>query len=192
MSRCIAVQRDLARIPLGPFQYIQGFAWPSRLPDGFTGPIPGAYTLIAGKLPVPEATVDVVRAAARKAFDQLVPTPNYLTSGLLDYSPQRLEGRVRFLCTDVWPLLYQAAHPARGKRSAGGLAAAQAGGHRAAARGVGAGRHDPRLLCCRAGILCAGSGNRTGGEHRGGANSAWVWRRLPAGDQDVVGRGVCG
>ena len=107
LSLGIAIQRELARIPLGPFQYIQGFAWPSRLPDGFVGPIPGAYAVVAGRLPMPEATVDDVLAAARKALDALNPLPPSLPAGLLDFGQRRLEGRVRYLCTDVWPLLYQ-------------------------------------------------------------------------------------
>src|SRR5262245_36553510 len=49
---CFAIHRDLSQIDPAPFQYIQCYALTARLPDGYVGPIPGAYHLIAGALPV--------------------------------------------------------------------------------------------------------------------------------------------
>ncbi|MBI4300529.1 MAG: hypothetical protein HY677_05275, partial [Chloroflexi bacterium] len=51
----LALHADLARIDPAPFQYIQCYPFGSRLRDGWVGPIPGAYRLLAGRLPFPEA-----------------------------------------------------------------------------------------------------------------------------------------
>lgn len=53
---CLAIQRDLAQIDQAPFRYIQGRAFSMTLSAGQMGPVPGAYLLLAGKLPVAEAT----------------------------------------------------------------------------------------------------------------------------------------
>lgn len=109
-ERCAAIQRELARIDPYPFAYIQCYAHPCALPAGQVGPIPGAYALLAGRLPIPEATADELMVAARSALEQLWqhPAPNYLRHSMLEHGDGRLERHVRLLCTDVWPALYQA------------------------------------------------------------------------------------
>lgn len=104
----LAIQRDLARIPLGPFQYIQGYARCRDLPDGLTGPVPGAYHMVLGATPIPEASADDLLASAHRALDALRPVPEYIAHGLLTYSQPRLERHARLMCTDVWPLIFQA------------------------------------------------------------------------------------
>ncbi len=103
-----AIHRDLARIDPRPFSYVQCYAHPCALPDGQVGPIPGAYALLAGRLPVPEATSADLRASACRARTQFRPMPDYLCKGLLEHGDGKLQRNVRFLCTDVWPVLYQA------------------------------------------------------------------------------------
>lgn len=102
----LAIQRDLAAIPLGPFEYVQCYALSPRPREGWVGPIPGAYHMILGRLPVPEATASQLRDSARRALAGLRPAPEYITGGLLTYSHARLERQTRLLCTDVWPLVY--------------------------------------------------------------------------------------
>src|SRR5207249_4848201 len=75
-------------------------------PPGYVGPIPGAYPLLAGTLPVPEATVQQLRDAARKALAALKPVPQFITHALLERGGGRLSSCVRLLCTDVWSTLY--------------------------------------------------------------------------------------
>lgn len=101
------IQRDLARIDPSPFQYIQGYAERAAIPDGQVGPVAGAYHLIWGRLPVPEAGAGELRDSARAALDRLDPYPDYIASGLLDRGGGKLERTLRFTCTDVWPVLYQ-------------------------------------------------------------------------------------
>lgn len=104
----LAIQRDLARIPLGPFQYIQGYARCRELPDGLTGPVPSAYHMVLGATPIPEASADDLRASAHRALGAILPVPDYITNGFLTYSGPRLERHARLMCTNVWPLIFQA------------------------------------------------------------------------------------
>ncbi len=104
---CLSIQRDLSKINPSPFRYIQCYAWSDTLPADHMGPIPGAYHLLAGKLPVAEATAQQLRDSARKALAALSPEPAYIMHGLLEHGGGRLEAQVRWLCTDVWPRLYQ-------------------------------------------------------------------------------------
>jgi hypothetical protein len=107
LALCIAIQRDLSRISPAPFRYIQCFAHPCALPEGQVGPVPGAYAVLAGRLPVSEVTADQLRAAARAALAALVPVQPALPAALLDSGEGRLQRRARYICTEVWPALYQ-------------------------------------------------------------------------------------
>ena len=109
-ERTVAIHRDLSRIDPAPFSYIQCYTFSSEhRRDGWVGPTPGAYALIAGHLPVAEATADELRTSAERAIAGLPPNgvPAYLADTLLDHGSARLGQRVRLLCTDVWPALYQ-------------------------------------------------------------------------------------
>ncbi|HZU13961.1 MAG TPA: hypothetical protein VFB58_14060 [Chloroflexota bacterium] len=96
----LAIQRDLAAVDVGPFQYIQGHA---RRAGRDIGPIPGTYHVLSGALPVPEATLEVVLDRCRSV---LTHRHDYLASDLLDHGGGRLERTTRFVCTDVWPVLF--------------------------------------------------------------------------------------
>ncbi len=73
---CLAIHRDLSRIDPAPFRYIQcvALAAAGAAPD-FVGPVPGAYHLLAGRLPEPESTAQRLRDAARRALAALDPAP---------------------------------------------------------------------------------------------------------------------
>ena len=102
----IALHRDLARINPAPFQYIQGYALPPWKKEGRTGLIPGAYHVITGMLPVPEATEEELQTAARQALERLDTSNVFRSQDLLQHGSWKLAQRVRWLCTDVWPTLY--------------------------------------------------------------------------------------
>lgn len=104
----LALHADLARIDPAPFQYIQCYPFGSRLRDGWVGPIPGAYRLLAGRLPFPEATADQLRASAQQALAGLRPLQEHLTGALIEHSVGgvALARHLRLLCTEVWPTLY--------------------------------------------------------------------------------------
>lgn len=106
LSLCLDIHRDLANIDPAPFRYIQCNALPHMLPEGYVGPIPGAYTIVAGSLPIPEATSPQLRQSAHTALAKFNPLPAYITRGLLEHGGGRLQLNVRWLCTDVWPTLY--------------------------------------------------------------------------------------
>lgn len=97
------IHRELAQIDPTPFRYIQCYALTRHLRSGWIGPIPGAYHLVAGRIPVPLATADALLAGAKKDLAALVPD----AINLLSHGGGRLERQVRLHCTKVWPVLYQ-------------------------------------------------------------------------------------
>ncbi|HEU5373894.1 MAG TPA: hypothetical protein VFV38_00495 [Ktedonobacteraceae bacterium] len=107
LAICSAIQRDLARIDPAPFQYIQGYALPPAPRPGYVGPIPGAYHMLTGLLPVPEASEADLQNSARKSLADIDGRIAYYCRGLLDHGSGKLERLVRFICTDLWPILYQ-------------------------------------------------------------------------------------
>ena len=107
LARQVALHRDLSRIDPAPFSYIQCYAIGARPRDGWVGPIPGAYRVIAGHLPLPEATEDELRRSAARNLAALDPVPRYVKGSLLGHGAGRLQRNVRLLCTDVWPALYE-------------------------------------------------------------------------------------
>jgi hypothetical protein len=106
LDLCLAIHRDLATVDPAPFRYLQCVALSRTLPPDYTGPIPGAYHMIAGTLPVPEATDQQLCDAARKALAALKPVPPFLSHALLERGGGRLPSCVRLLCTEVWSSLY--------------------------------------------------------------------------------------
>jgi hypothetical protein len=107
LELAFAIRRDLAGIDLGPFRYIQCYAKRSEPEEGLVGPIPGAYHLVAGRLPVPEATAEQLRASARQSLTGLDPATAFRFGPLLGPGGVRLARYLRLLCTIVWPVLYQ-------------------------------------------------------------------------------------
>jgi len=103
----IAIQRDLARLDHAPFQYIQCYAHACDLPADYVGPIPGAYQVVAGRLPIAEATNQQLRESARQALATLDPLPAFVLRTLLQHGGGKLDRQARLLCTKVWPTLYQ-------------------------------------------------------------------------------------
>lgn len=103
----VAVQRDLARIDPAPFRYIQCKVASATGAHRIAGPVPGAYYVLAGRLPVPEATVEQLRNEAQHALAALDTVPAFMSSGLLEHGGGRLAADIRLLCTKVWPVLYQ-------------------------------------------------------------------------------------
>ena len=107
LEQQMAIHRDLSLIDTGPFAYIQCYAFGSCFPDGWTGPVPGAYRIIAGRLPLPEATEEMLRRSASARLRTMDPWPSYLKDNLIEHGRGRLARHLRLLCTDVWPTLYQ-------------------------------------------------------------------------------------
>ncbi len=102
-----AVRRDLEGIQLSPFRYVQCFAQTDKPQENWVGPIPGAYHLVAGRLPVREATAEDLRASARLALSKLNTAPTFIQDDLFGPGGVLLQRNLRLLCTKVWPVLYQ-------------------------------------------------------------------------------------
>lgn len=109
LSLLMAIHRDLALIDPSPFRYIQCYALPCATPPGQTPPVPGAYTLLAGRLPVVEATNAQLCDSARQSLARVEPLSRSLASELLSCGGERLQHKTRLLCTNVWPTLYHIA-----------------------------------------------------------------------------------
>ena len=103
----LAIQGELAAIDPAPFAYIQGYAHAGATRAGWIGPVPGAYTVIAGMLPIPETTAAELTTAARRDLAEIPARLASLPQGLLDTERGSLGRRVRLLLTDVWPALRQ-------------------------------------------------------------------------------------
>jgi hypothetical protein len=99
------IHRDLGKIDINPFGYIQCDALSEKLPIDFIGPIPGAYKIVAGRLPVEEATHDQLVQSAIKSVNNIQVVPNYFST-LLDHGKERLSRVIRLLSTQVSPTLY--------------------------------------------------------------------------------------
>lgn len=99
----MAIHQELAQIDPAPFRYIQCYALTGRLRPGWVGPIPGAYHLVAGRIPVPVATAAGLIASAKADLAAL----KLDAINLLSHGGGRLERQVRLHCTKVWPVLYQ-------------------------------------------------------------------------------------
>ena len=104
---CLSIQRAMSQIDPAPFRYIQCYPHSNMLPEGQTGPVPGAYLLLAGRLPVAEATRSQLQESAREKIAALNPVPQYILGCLLEHGKGRLSWNIRWLCTDVWPTVYQ-------------------------------------------------------------------------------------
>jgi hypothetical protein len=102
-----AIRRELEGLELRPFRYVQCYVRTLQHEPDMVGPIPGAYRLLAGRLPVPEATAGDLRHSARQALDELDATPWFIMGKLFGPGGVRLERNLRLLCTKVWPVLYQ-------------------------------------------------------------------------------------
>jgi hypothetical protein len=103
----VAVHRDLSRIDPAPFRYIQCYPFSTKMPAGWTAPVAGAYHVVAGRLPIPEATAYQLRESAVSTLATLDPVPSYLWDNLLEQGDGRLARLVRLICTNVWPTLFQ-------------------------------------------------------------------------------------
>ncbi|MEX2245385.1 MAG: hypothetical protein WEC75_01745 [Dehalococcoidia bacterium] len=102
----VAIHRELSAIDVAPFGYVQCYVLPARLLEGWNGPIPGAWHLVAGRAPLAEATAGELRDAAHRSLAELRPVPRFLENALLDYGDVRLPRLARLICTnDVWPHL---------------------------------------------------------------------------------------
>ncbi len=110
----ISLHRDLAKIDPAPFQYIQGYAFPIEKKSEMVGLIPGAYHILVGTLPVPEATEDL-QISAKKALEGLNVSNVFHPQTLLDHGSWRLAQQIRWLCTNIWPMLYQVLTIQQGK-----------------------------------------------------------------------------
>ncbi|GCF07810.1 hypothetical protein [Dictyobacter arantiisoli] len=102
----MAIQRDLTAIDLAPFQYIQAYVTSSQTAHQHGGPLPGAYHMLYGTLPVPEATLPELLQRARETIERAQHVPARVAAELLEAGGNRLQLRVRYMCTDVWPVMY--------------------------------------------------------------------------------------
>ncbi|HDX9589831.1 TPA: hypothetical protein ROX98_002844 [Bacillus pseudomycoides] len=82
----------------------EGFKW-RNLPEGFVGPIPGAYQIVAGRLPVEEETSEQLKESAIKGLHNITAVPKYFST-LLDHGKERLTRVVRLLSTQVSPTIF--------------------------------------------------------------------------------------
>lgn len=110
LERALALHADLARIDPHPFGYLQGHVYPSGSGPR-VGYVPGAMQVVWGEADVPVATEKELVQSALSSLRELDPDAlrSRVSNGLLDHGAGRLAREVRWLCTDVWPVMYQVA-----------------------------------------------------------------------------------
>lgn len=111
LQLALAIHRELAHINIAPFQYIQGYTLPenpAKLLEKrqWIGPIPGTYHMVFGTLPVPEATAAQIMQSAKWTLERQRAARADVSLDLFQHGGGKLERRLRFLCTDIWPALY--------------------------------------------------------------------------------------
>ena len=110
LGLAVDLHRDLARIDPAPYRYLQGHVQPAGTTHGLTF-VPGTFHVITGAADLPVATGADLLAAAHRAlamFDAGAASAG-ISNALLDHGEGRLDGQVRWTCTDVWPPMYHVA-----------------------------------------------------------------------------------
>lgn len=106
----IAMQRDLAQIDIAPFQYLQTYVFPTDLrihqARGWVGPIAGAYQILYGALPIPEATVEQVLEQSHLILQRVSDSIAEVKENLLMGGRETFSRSLRLFCTTIWPTLY--------------------------------------------------------------------------------------
>lgn len=102
------IQLDLCRVSPAPFRYIQCYAYNADAPSQAIGPIPGAYHVLAGRLPVPEATPEQLVQEAHRFFAHLDPAAQEAADAkvCIMHGDGRLDRNVRYLSTVVSPVAH--------------------------------------------------------------------------------------
>ena len=108
LEQALAIGRAQATLDIAPFQYIQAYIMAvhthnERFKD-FVGPIAGAYHMVYGHLPIPEATDVQLLAGAHRTLKRVPLWLSETKQRLLEHG--RVERNTRWLCTVVWPVLY--------------------------------------------------------------------------------------
>ncbi len=104
---------------IGPMPWRKaGFGYPQayfydarRLPEWWTGPVPGAFRALVGELPdAAKATTEGLRAGARLFLSETLPGRlNGMVSNYADSADAQLPRRVRLLGTDLTPAVFSLA-----------------------------------------------------------------------------------
>lgn len=108
LEQALAIGRAQATLDIAPFQYIQAYIMAVHTHNerfkGFVGPIAGAYHMVYGHLPIPEATDIQLLADAHRTLERIPLWFSETKQRLLEHG--RVERNTRWLCTVVWPVLY--------------------------------------------------------------------------------------
>ncbi len=110
LDRAMRFHLGLSRIDPTPFRYLQGYICTRESPPGL-GFVPGAYQVVLGSRDVPHATGAGLIAAAEDALASFDPHAyrDRFSHALLCHGEDRIFRQVRWLCTDIWPMMYHIA-----------------------------------------------------------------------------------
>lgn len=102
-----ALYRELSGIDPHPFRSIQAFAHPAGKDAGH-GFVPGAYHVVWGDRRVRQLTAEGLQRSAHEALAQLDPAAYAarISRHLFARGRGTHGQELRFVCTDVWPVLY--------------------------------------------------------------------------------------
>lgn len=103
---CVYIQRDLSTIDPAPFRRMCCRLSTGNHNNRTPGPVPGAYHVLAGRTPIPEATNLQLHEAATFALSNLTFDLDGVRQGLLSAGGARLAAPVEDLSSVVWETLY--------------------------------------------------------------------------------------
>jgi hypothetical protein len=103
---CRYLLPELEQLDCAPFRYLRCDLTSSFATGAEAAPIPKAYHLLAGCVPVPERTNRQLHAAAAKALATLDPAPEWVARNLVELDGSHLENQLKFQYRRVWSTLY--------------------------------------------------------------------------------------
>jgi hypothetical protein len=101
---CVAIHGELCTIDVAPFREIQCLVFRDSMRNGWLGPPPGTYQVLAGRLPVAEASAEALMQQAVRVLRSPDLARPFYNDMLLQVGRGELERRVRRLCPEIWPV----------------------------------------------------------------------------------------
>lgn len=99
------IHKELAKIEVAPFRYIQCDILGKSLPENYAGFVSGTYQVIYGENFIPDISSDQLREHSIQSIRSIDAFPKFAYESLLDHGGNRLSQNVRLMITKIWPTL---------------------------------------------------------------------------------------
>lgn len=99
------IHKELAKIDVTPFRYIQCDIIGKSLPENYAGFVSGTYEVIYGENFIPDMPPEQIRENSIKSIRSIDVFPRFAYESLLDHGGNRLSQNTRLMITKIWPTL---------------------------------------------------------------------------------------